>query len=377
MSVGAVGVVQVRRACADHGVITGEPNRRSSHMAQRDKNLVGLDIDHASITAANVAVNGRLSVRSAASIALEEGIMRDGEVIDADGLAAALRTLFRANKHLGKRVRVGVANQKIVVRAVEVPPTSNSRELDAAVRFQAQDTLPMPLETAALDYVPLHTVDEGAGPRQRVMLVAARRDMIERLLSAVRRAGLKPVGIDLSAFAMVRALCSGAPADEHVLYLCVSAATNLAVAQGATCVFTRVSGAGIEVPSVELAERKSLTLEHARAWLSHVGLEQPLETIEGDPDIVTEARHVLLDGVRRIAADVRNTLDFHTMSGATSPITSAVLTGAAMDVPGFAAALQSEMGMPVETRGVEGSLDEIEPGRVTVAAGLAVAEVAA
>ena len=345
-------------------------------MAHRDKNLVGLDIDHATITAASVAVNGRLSVRNAASIALEEGIMRDGEVIDADGLSAALRNLFRANKHLGKHVRVGVANQKIVVRAVEVPPTSTSRELDAAVRFQAQDTLPMPLDSAALDYVPLDTVDEGVGPRQRVMLVAARRDMVERLLSAVRRAGLKPVGIDLSAFAMVRALCSGAPADEHVLYLCVSASTNLAVAQGASCVFTRVSGAGIEAPSVDLAERKGLTLEHARAWLSHVGLEQPLESIEGDADIVKEARHVLLDGVRRIAADVRNTLDFHSMSGATSPITSAVLTGAAMDIPGFATALQSEMGMPVDRRGVEGGADELEPGRLTVAAGLAIAEVA-
>jgi type IV pilus assembly protein PilM len=345
-------------------------------MAQRDKNLVGLDIDHATITAANVTVNGRLSVRNGASVRLEPGIMRDGEVLDADGLSSALRDLFRAHKHLGKRVRVGVANQKIVVRAVEVPPTNNRHELDAAVRFQAQDMLPMPLDHAALDYVPLESVDEGAGPHQRVMLVAARRDMVERLLNAVRRAGLKPVGIDLSAFAMVRALSAGAPADEHVLYICVSAATNLAVAHGASCSFTRVSGVGIDAPAVELAERKALTLEHARGWLTHVGLEQPLELIEGDPDIVEGARHVLLEGVRRIAADVRNTLDFHTMSGATSPITSAVLTGAAIEVPGFAAALQSEMGMPIDARGVEGAPDDIDPGRLTVAAGLAVETVA-
>jgi type IV pilus assembly protein PilM len=343
-------------------------------MAQRDKHLVGLDIDHASITAAEVAVNGRVSVRDAACVALEDGIMRDGEVIDSEGLTAALRTLFRSHKSLGKRVRVGVANQKIVVRAVEVPPTSDRHELDAAVRFQAQDSLPMPLDSAVLDYVPLEAIETSEGQRQRVLLVAARRDMIERLLNAVRRAGLKPVGIDLSAFAMVRALCAGAPADEHVLYLCVSGTTNLAVAQGTNCIFTRVSGAGIEALSVALAERKGLTLEHSRAWLSHVGLEQPLESVEGDADIVKEARHVLLDGARRIAADVRNTLDFHNMSGATSPITSAVLTGAAIDVPGLAAALQSEMGMPVEARGIEGGADEIPPGRLTIAAGLALTE---
>jgi type IV pilus assembly protein PilM len=346
-------------------------------MAHRDKHLVGLDIDHASITAVEVSVNGRLCVRTAARATLEDGIMRDGELIDSDGLTAALRALFREHKSLGKRVRLGVANQKIVVRAIEVPPTSDRHELDAAVRFQAQDSLPMPLDAAVLDYVPLDSVDTGNGKRQRVLLVAARRDMVERLLNAVRRAGLKPVGIDLSAFAMVRALSSGAPADEHVLYLCVGGTTNLAVAQGSDCIFTRVSGAGIETLSVELAERKGLTLEHARAWLSHVGLEQPLEAIEGDADIIQEARHVLLDGARRIASDVRNTLDFHTMSGATSPITSAVLTGAAMDVPGFAAVLQSEMNMPVEARGVDGGPKEMQPGRLTVAAGLAVTEVPA
>ncbi|HEX7297690.1 MAG TPA: type IV pilus assembly protein PilM [Solirubrobacteraceae bacterium] len=346
-------------------------------MAQRDKHLVGLDIEHASITAVEVAVNGRLAVRTAARAKLEEGIMRDGELVDSDGLTAALRALWRDHKGLGKRVRIGVANQKIVVRAIEVPPTKDRRELDAVVRFQAQDSLPMSLESAVLDYVPLNSVDNGAGERQRVLLVAARRDVVERLVNAVSRAGLKPAGIDLSAFAMVRALSSGAPADEHVLYLCVSGTTNLAVAQGSTCLFTRVSGAGIETLSVELAERQGLTLDHAQAWLSHVGLEAPLESIEGDPDIVKEARHVLLDGARRIASDVRNSLDFHTMSGATSPITCAVLTGAAMDVPGFAAALQSEMSMPVEARGVPGGPDAIEPGRLTVAAGLAVSEVPA
>jgi type IV pilus assembly protein PilM len=346
-------------------------------MAKHDKNLVGVDIDHASITAAAVTLNGRLSVRNAGTVALEDGVMRDGEVVDGEALSAALRTLFRENKGLGKRVRVGVANQKIVVRAVDVPPTADKRELDAAVRFQAQEHLPMALDSAVLDYVPLASVDDGAGPRQRVLLVAARRDMVERLLLAVRRAGLKPAGIDLSAFAMVRALCAGAPTDEHVLYLCVSGTTNLAVAQGSNCIFTRVSGAGVETLSVELAERKGLTLEHSRAWLAHVGLDQPLEQIEGDEDIVAEARHVLIDGARRIAAEVRNNLDFHAMSGATSPITSAVLTGSATTIPGFGAALQSEMGLPVDARGVDGGPDSVEPGRLTVAAGLAITEASA
>ena len=87
----------------------------------------------------------------------------------------------------------------------------DAKELAAAVRFQAQDQLPMPLEHAVLDYQPLDVVTDETGRRQRVLLVAARREMVERVLAALRGAGLKPEGIDLSAFAMVRALHRAGP----------------------------------------------------------------------------------------------------------------------------------------------------------------------
>src|SRR3954454_15904589 len=176
-------------------------------MARPSKNVIGLDIDPSGISAAEVRVNGRIAVHRAAVAQLEPGVLRDGEVVDVEALAAALRGLWREHKGLGKRVRVGVANQKIVVRVLPVPPTKDAKELDAAVRFQAQDLLPMPLDKAVIDYVPLEaqpTDDESAG--SRVLLGAARRDMVDNLLSAVRAAGLKPLGIDLAAFAMVRAL---------------------------------------------------------------------------------------------------------------------------------------------------------------------------
>ena len=64
----------------------------------------------------------------------------------------------------------------------------------------------MPLSNAVLDFHPLGIVDTPGGPRQRVVLVAAQRDMIERLVAAVRRAGLNPEGVDLSAFALIRSL---------------------------------------------------------------------------------------------------------------------------------------------------------------------------
>ena len=92
------------------------------------------------------------------------------------------------------------------MRTLELPPVTDRKELAAAVRFQAQDQVPMPLNNAVLDFHPLGVIDTPAGPRQRVVLVAAQRDMVEQLLAAVRGAGLTPEGIDLSAFALIRSL---------------------------------------------------------------------------------------------------------------------------------------------------------------------------
>ncbi|HKE81129.1 MAG TPA: hypothetical protein VKB54_17560, partial [Solirubrobacteraceae bacterium] len=129
-----------------------------------------------------------------------------------------------------------------------------------------------------------------------------------------------------------------------------------------------------EALAVELAERSRLTLEHAHGWLVHVGLETPLELLEGDAEIVANTRQVLLDGVRRIAADVRSSLDFHRMQDDTTSVSRAVLTGPASAIPGFATALASELGMPVEQGTVDGTPPGVDAARVTVAAGLALEE---
>lgn len=335
--------------------------------------VVGLDIEPGFVAAAEVRVDGAVTVERAAGMALPPGVLRDGEVVDVEALAEALRELFRAHK-LGKKVRLGVATQRIVVRTIDLPPLENAKELDAAVRFQAQDHIPMPLEQAVLAHQPLGIVDTPDGPRTRVVLVAARRDVVERMHAAARAAGLRPVGIDLAAFAMIRALHDGSPGTT--LYVSVGGMTNLAFAEGTTCVFTRVVPGGVEALAAELAERRGLTLEHARQWLAHVGLTTPLEAVEGDPEIVEEARSVLAEGVRRIGDEVRNSLDFHRAQAGALAAEQVVLTGPAVAIPGFCDELAAATGLPVRAGVVEearaGGHGGISASRLAIAAGLAI-----
>ncbi|HEU4703558.1 MAG TPA: type IV pilus assembly protein PilM [Conexibacter sp.] len=339
------------------------------------RTVVGLDIEPGFVAAAEVRVGSAVTIERAAGAALAPGVLRDGEVADVEALAETLRELFRTHR-LGKKVRLGVATQRIVVRTIDLPPLEDPKELDAAVRFQAQDHIPMPLDQAVLSHQSLGVFDTPDGPRTRVVLVAARRDVVERMHAAARAAGLRPVGIDLAAFAMIRALHDGTPGAT--LYVSVGGMTNLAFAEGTTCVFTRVVPGGVEALAAELAERRGLTLEHARQWLVHVGLTTPLEQVDGDAEIVEEARSVLLEGVRRISDEVRNSLDFHRAQAGALAAEQVVLTGPAVAIPGFCDELAAATGLPVRAGVVEEARDGghggIAANRLAIAAGLAVEE---
>jgi type IV pilus assembly protein PilM len=265
------------------------------------------------------------------------------------------------------------------MRTLYLPPLTDAKELASAVRFQAGEYIPMPLDQAVLEHQSLGIVDTADGPRSRVMVVAARRDMIDKLLEATRRAGLRPAGIDLSAFAMIRALHRPGASDA-ALYVSVGGVTNVAIAVGRTCVFTRVVANGTESMAADLAGRRGLTLEHAHGWLKHVGLLAPIDDVDGDPEIVIEARNVLSESARRIADEVRNSLDFYTMQENAATVERAVLTGPAVAIPGFSDQLGHELAIPLET----GVVSEARPGaggtdtgRLAVAAGLTTEEVPA
>jgi type IV pilus assembly protein PilM len=392
--------------------------------------VVGLDVQPGFVAAVKARVNGSILAEEAASMPLPADTVRDGEVMDQDALGDVLRELF-ASSGLSKRVRVGVANQRTVLRTLELPPITDRKELAAAVNFQAQEQVPMPLSNAVLDFHPLGIVETPAGPRQRVVLVAAQRDMVEKLLAAVRRAGLTPEGVDLSAFALIRSLYHADP--EHagrVLYLNVDGLTNLAIAEGPICRFTRVVGSGLEGMAIELAERRGIALVDARALLSAVDLtaapapqpvaevaEAPVEetVTEGEPhegadgeepmaesveeavaedsmsyeelvdvgevangEVDAEVLSVLENGIRDISGEVRNSLDFHRSQEGGGEVSHILLSGSAQDIPGFAEALQGALGVEVQSAQVglvEGHLsDAVSPHRLAVATGLAALE---
>jgi type IV pilus assembly protein PilM len=329
--------------------------------AKREKPMVGLEIEADSVAATELQ-SGSREPRRTATAPLPEGAFHEGEILDAAVLAECLRSLFAESK-LSKRVRLGVANQRVIVRTLRLPAIDDPKQLDAAVRFQAQEQIPMPLEQAVLDHRVIGGVppSEDAPPQIDVMLVAARREMVDAHLRTLRDAGLQPAGIDLSAFGLIRALGDAAsvgeaePGEEPpaapagATLLCnIGETTNLAVSRRRACLFTRVAPVGVGAMAAELSAATGLTAEHARLWLGHVGLAADAEQLDGDPALVAAARTALRDGAGALQGELRLSLDFYAAQEGAQHVDRVVLTGAGSAIPGLPEAIGADFDLPFE-----------------------------
>lgn len=347
--------------------------------SKKTTSVVGLDIETGSIAATEVRGNGSRAVVRTAISPLNPGVFNEGEVQDADALSEALRAHFSEHR-LGKTVRLGIANQRVVVRTLQLPLIEDAKELDTAIRFRAQDQIPMPLEQAVLDH---HVVSKGTGDegerQMAVVAVAARRDMVASLLGAMRKAGLKPIGIDLSAFGMIRAL-DGQPVPEGeqaltTLYCYLGDITNLAVARGSECLFTRVAPFGIESIASRVAERESMPLEEAREELMDVGLEDPIEDFNEEGP-ASSVRETLEEGASKLIDELRVSLDYYGAQEGVPPIEQVIVCGPGSTVPGLPERIQAGLGLGIEAR-TPSALEHLngeDAARLTVSYGLALGE---
>jgi type IV pilus assembly protein PilM len=344
-------------------------------------NVVGLDIEAGSVAAAEVHVNGTAQVTAAGIRSLPAGVFHDGEVTDGDGLAEALKALFAEHK-LSKRVRLGIGNQRVIARTLRLPAIEDPKEMEAAVRFQAQEQIPMPLDQAVLEFQVVGGVPAApdAPPQVDVVVIAARREMIASFLDPIRRAGLEPAGVDLSAFGMIRSLADTPAvrvedpgAEEAVLYCNFGGVMNLAVARRRACLFTRVSGIGIEGIVGRLVSESGLVPEHAVQWLVHVGLERPVEQIEGDPEIVATARRALEEGAAGVVDELRLSLDYYGAQDSAVPVSKVVICGMGSAIPGLPARIEEQMSLPITALRPAAltGYDDLSAARLTLPLGLA------
>ena len=337
------------------------PKRLPSRRAQSAAPVAGVRIGatHVSVALAAPAV-GPLAPRVAASAPLPHGAVQNGEVHDAAAVAGAIREALAGHGGLGRQARIGVGCQKVAVRVIDLPPVQREEDVVAAVRMLAKERIPTAAENALIDFRLLPDAEPtelGAQPVKRALVVAARRELVDGHVAAVRAAGLDPVGVDLLAFGLARCVRP----TEPTLLLDLDGVTTLAVADPDGCRFVRTIPAGVGTVAEDLAGRLGVEPAAAEAALLGDRGGVTYDEAEEEPAIART--------VRAIASTVRTSIDFHVEQEGGAAPRACVVSGPLAALPGVVALLHETLDLPVEPAGA------LAGGADPVALGLSVEEV--
>ncbi|MGB2875560.1 MAG: type IV pilus assembly protein PilM [Gaiellaceae bacterium] len=329
------------------------PSRELS-ASKRSKRLVGLKIGASQIAAARVVNNGGPELVQVARESLDHGLVVGGELREPELLAEALRAFFRKNALPRQGVRLGIANNRIGVRIFELAGITDSRQLENAIRYRAQEVLPIPIEEAVLDYHVLgERVDDEGNTVRRILLVVAYRELIDRYVAACKKAGIRLVGIDLEAFALLRALAEPRthdqePADAAVVVVAIGHdRSTFAVSDGRVCEFTRVLEWGGGTLDVAIARE----LDCAPSEAEPVKRELSLATDSAPEGLTPEKAEAAREAVRRqlqtFARELVSSLQFYQNQPGSLGIGEIVITGGTAHLGGLAEELQKLIGVRV------------------------------
>lgn len=308
------------------------------------RTAIGLDIGTSGVRAAELSMGkAGPTLEKFGQVALPDGAVRDGEVVDIDAVAAAIKQLWAHTHFSSKKVAIGVANGKVIVRQVDIPWLP-ADELSGALPYQVQDFIPIPVDQAVLDFVTLEEFSgDGGGRMMRGLLVAAAREMVMNAVTAVQRAGLTPTAVDLTSFAVLRSLARPTPlaqAEEVEAVVDVGArVTNIVVHAGGVPRFVRILPMGGEDITEAVAERVGVPQAQAEAIKQQQGILGL-----GDDDALTR---VLEASGGAFVDEVRGSLDYYTSSSGSDPIARVVLTGGGGRLPGLVDRLTEATRLPV------------------------------
>ncbi|MGC8514470.1 MAG: type IV pilus assembly protein PilM [Acidimicrobiales bacterium] len=310
---------------------------------------IGLDIGSSAIRAAEIVVSkdGKRSLRRYGQVGLPRGYVVDGEINNPVGVTEALRRLWAETGFKGSKVVLGVSGPRVFVRQAEVPAMS-PEETRSSLRFGGQELIPVPMDDASFDFGFLGEPVKGPSGEgtQKVLLVAAHREVLQTYLDVLSAAGLKATVMDASQLALIRAVpeppsgVATSPKVEVVVSIGAEL-TTVGVRQGGVPRFIRSLAVGGSKLTDCISEQMHLELAVA----------ERLKRGEAAPEaqaLTVQARKAMSSGIRDLAEEIRATIDFFVSQSNNGAIDKLLITGGTALTTGLAASIGGNL--PVEVR---------------------------
>ncbi|MGQ0465217.1 MAG: type IV pilus assembly protein PilM [Sporichthyaceae bacterium] len=322
-----------------------------------DRGVVALDVGSSGLRAAQFSSSRKPRLERYAEAPLPSGTVNAGVVMDPAALSKALKQLWSDGKFTTKQVVFSVANDRVLVRQLDLD-WMEPADFRKALPYSVADALPMSLDDANLDY---HVLEElpavpelGLDRTLRVLVVSATRDMIETFVTALDAAGLSPRRAELAPFALIRAAAAGAPSPEPgtaEAIVDIGADTLTVVTHtGGRPRFVRTVGhLGGRFITGELQQKFGWSYQEAEDAKTTYGLPGQRKG-EAEPGGIADhpAQRAIAERVDSVVAEVRTTLNFFLSAGTgVTALSRIVLTGGGSLLGGLDERIAAALGVPV------------------------------
>ncbi len=307
------------------------------------EHYVGLDIGTFAVRAAEISGEpGNLTLHRFAQLTLPPGAVVDGEIVDALAVTEAIKALWARGGFKTKKVNVGIANRWVKVRQAEVPALS-PEEVRTSLRYEAQEVIPFAEEDSIVDFV---VQDRFAGPEGgeflRILVVAAQKQMVQTTLETVRRAGLDAVHVDLTPFALVRALApQPQPGVSEAVVSVGAGLTNVVVHTAGTPRLVRMTPRAGAAVTENLTRALGVDTDRAEA------LKRGAAVAVADPQ-TAQAADIIASELTPLVQEIQGSLDYFLAQTEDVELRRVLLTGAGAKMAGLRARLATELRVPVE-----------------------------
>ncbi|MFH1263807.1 MAG: type IV pilus assembly protein PilM [Pseudomonadota bacterium] len=312
------------------------------------RNLVGLDIGSSAVKAVEIrqSKNGMLLVHFRMVPLPPEAIV-DGAIMNSSAVVEAIAELVAAEKIKNREVATSVSGHSVIVKKIKLPQMTE-QELEESIQWEAEQYIPFDITDVNLDVQIIGPDEQNVG-QMEVLLVAAKKDMINDHMSVLHEAGLTPLVMDVDAFAienMFEANYGFTGEGTVVLANIGASATNVNILRGGVSTFTR----DISIGGAQFTEeiQKQLNVSHEEAESLKLGgdLSSPAETTEAV--IPQEVGGIIRSVSESVAIEIQRSLDFFAATASDDKITKVYLMGGSSKVPGLPGVVEAKLGIPTE-----------------------------
>lgn len=310
----------------------------------KSKSIVGLDIGSSSVKAVECAVrNKRVELLHVGVAPIPPEAIVQGAFLNSGAIVEAIREAIDSAGIKTRQVATAVSGHSVIVKKISLPSMTRE-ELEESIRWEAEQYIPFDINEVNLDFQILHGAEmEG---QMDVLLVAAKKDLIDDYVHVISDAGLQPVVIDVAAFAVENAFEANydLKSDDVVALVNIgSQVVNINIVAGGAPAFTRDISTGGAAYTEEI--QKALSVSWDEAERMKIGGKGEGEAQDVVPQEVEEAMRNVTDTV---LGEISRSLDFFAATAAESRISKVFLSGGGARVSGLDAAFQHKTNLPVE-----------------------------